>query len=655
MNRLKCSQLRFNFLSLQDPKFLYFNCFLARLWLLTILNVVRSVANMNLYESLTILTLTLLVQRTQSNPFTASGYIRAQGPYFVDAKCEEFIFSGWNSWALMEAGAGDVYALPRDPSFLDGEDFLSWLFDTAAGAGMSVGRAFGHGSSPSFALQPSPGVYNEAAFVGLDKVIYEAGQRNIRLVLTMAGNWKSADSKINYVQWSNTAISADDFYSDATTRQLFKNHLNVMANRVNTFSGIQYKDDPTIFAWNLMNEPRCACDVFNQGYGCSPECADALNNWVGEMSNYLKSVDPNHMITVGEEGFYSWNALNRVQYNPGNFQDRAARAAETGVSEESLLWAKRSGQNFTWDHRFQAIDYAGYHLWLDNWDLVGRFDFFKLWIDIHTTDAKILQKPVVLEEFGKIVNVDTDTARKNTRDPVFEAAYQETINSFNQDRELKGVMWWEWDTNNGQKPVQYGVRYTDVTFEELVAPQSQAVNNFQEARPLVSNCIPAGAFSYEALYLTPASSQANPTFVYYATQGHGLLATKEGDDVELKNGDAFLATLSPYECALECEAQIQCTAFSFNARQERCYLKSGSSYEVTWSEGGWQSYYRQEGETDCDSPNCVGCLGSGTCIRCQQGYLLDIPAGDDSAECVPCSDFPKPLQLNRVECSATSD
>ena len=87
---------------------------------------------------------------------------------------------------------------------------------------------------------------------------------------------------------------------------------------MNTISGVMYRDDPTIFAWNLMNEPRCT------------GCGWAMQEWVTEMAQYMKAIDPNHMVTIGEEGFYS-TTCERVFLNPG------AGKRRTGIA--SSPWA----------------------------------------------------------------------------------------------------------------------------------------------------------------------------------------------------------------------------------------------------------------------------------------------------------------------------
>lgn len=53
--------------------------------------------------------------------------------------------------------------------------------DAAVAKGFTVMRAWSHGVTPNYALQTSPGVYNEAMFRGLDYALDEAAKRNIKV------------------------------------------------------------------------------------------------------------------------------------------------------------------------------------------------------------------------------------------------------------------------------------------------------------------------------------------------------------------------------------------------------------------------------------------------------------------------------------------
>jgi endo-1,4-beta-mannosidase len=81
--------------------------------------------------------------------------------------------------------------------------------------------------------------------------------------------WLSLD---RFVNWSSTAKGKDDFYTDWECRQLYKRHIEHYVNRRNTYNGRLYKEDPTIFYWNLMNEPRwCAWPAGDASWSDSRE------------------------------------------------------------------------------------------------------------------------------------------------------------------------------------------------------------------------------------------------------------------------------------------------------------------------------------------------------------------------------------------------
>ena len=56
----------------------------------------------------------------------------------------------------------------------------------------------------------------------------------------------------------------DLFFSDLHIKQWFKRYMRKVIHRTNTLTGVVYRDDPTIFAWELMNEPRACSDPSGQ-------------------------------------------------------------------------------------------------------------------------------------------------------------------------------------------------------------------------------------------------------------------------------------------------------------------------------------------------------------------------------------------------------
>lgn len=79
---------------------------------------------------------------------------------------------------------------------------------------------------------------------------------------------------VQYTRWAGK--SPHEFFTDGSIKQWFKNHIDFMTSRVNSINGKIYKHDDAIFSWNLMNEPRCQCDLGNYNFLCDSSCADNI-------------------------------------------------------------------------------------------------------------------------------------------------------------------------------------------------------------------------------------------------------------------------------------------------------------------------------------------------------------------------------------------
>lgn len=282
-----------------------------------------------------------------------------------------FYVNGWNSYWLMDQAV--------EPAT---RHRVSRMFRAGAAMGLTVCRTWAFNDGSYNALQLAPGRFDERVFKALDRVVAEAGRHGVRLVLSLANNLEAYGGKTQYVRWAweegvGLTASNDSFFFDPAIRDYFKVYLKALLTRKNHLTGVQYKDDPTIFAWELMNEPRCTTDP----------SGDTLQRWIEEMAAYVKSIDKRHLLTVGTEGFYGpTSPPDKRSVNPGN-------------------WFDNYGLDFIRNSNITDVDFASVHLYPDNWLLHAKLEeklkFVIQWITSHVEDGdEELKKPVLVTEFG---------------------------------------------------------------------------------------------------------------------------------------------------------------------------------------------------------------------------------------------------------------
>ena len=307
--------------------------------------------------------------------------------YFVETDGTEFVvdgdpyyFNGTNNYVLSGNYTGREYVSKRMADY--------------ERVGLTLVRtwAFCSGEDGGDCEQPSPREYNEAAFRQLDYIIKEAGEHGIRLVMPFTNYWGDYGGMDQYVEWSSTAESREDFYDDDEAQAIFKDYIEYVLERENHFTGVTYKNDPTIAMWELANEPRAKY----RSDGLS-----VLQAWMEDVSAHIKSIDSNHLVCSGMEGFY--DQPNNDDY-PDNWRFDGSH-----------------GTRFIDNHEISDIDVCSLHLYPKHW---GQSKSQALaWIQTHVDDAhQTVGKPVYLGEFGWQA---TDQSTREERVNVYTDWYDE--------------------------------------------------------------------------------------------------------------------------------------------------------------------------------------------------------------------------------------
>ncbi|KAH8776702.1 glycoside hydrolase superfamily, partial [Diaporthe sp. PMI_573] len=189
----------------------------------------------------------------------------------------------------------------------------------------------------------------------LDAVVSAAETHGLKLIINFVNNWDDYGGISAYVKAFGG--SATTWFTDDASQAQYQKYIDAVVSR--------YKESTAVFSWELANEPRCS--------GCD---GSIIYNWAKSTSEYIKSLDSNHMVTIGDEGF------GPLTGGDGSYPFTTSAGGYT--------WA--DNMNIT------TLDFATFHLYPDSWG--QPYDWGSLWVSTHGEACAAAGKPCLMEEYG---------------------------------------------------------------------------------------------------------------------------------------------------------------------------------------------------------------------------------------------------------------
>lgn len=352
-----------------------------------------------------------------------------------------YYFLGTNVWyganLGMQGHEGDRKRLKRELDLLESLGVTNLRI-----LGASEKTEYFNTVNPAF--QTSLGEYNVDVLKGLDFFLDEMRKRDMVAVIYLNNYWVWSGGMAQYVAWCEDEtmpnpflkeydwhtfmLYSGQFYEHQEANQAYRKYIKMLINRENTVNGRLYKNDPTIMAWQLSNEPRPKPAEDEEKH------IDRFITWVDETAAYIKSLDSNHLVSTGNEGL-------------------------KGSLESERCYLKA--------HQSPHIDYMTFHLWILNW---GWFDPENPeatypqaeenalnYLNQHIEYAKQVGKPVTFEEFGIPRDGHSYSPEASTkwRDRYFKTIFDKIYNGVESGSPLAGSNFWAWGGyGKARNPVQ---------------------------------------------------------------------------------------------------------------------------------------------------------------------------------------------------------
>lgn len=283
---------------------------------------------------------------------------------FVEVRGDGLALDG-APFAFLGANVAVTHSRPH-------RDALEVTLDAARADGLSVIRVWAFGEAPAdapawrrdYALRLGPEGWIEASFAHLDRVLVEARRRDLRVVLVLANRWADFGGFPELARWAGRPPSGRDlssaeleaFYACAPCRAHYAASVARVVGRTNGETGVAYRDDPTILAWELANEIGSA----------SAEGGRAIVDWVDTHARLVRSLGARQLVIAGHIG---WR-----------------------LERERAAWRRVVA--------LPSVDVASLHAYPRRDPRLRSPRDLAAWIDLRAEDAASVSKPLLVGEVG---------------------------------------------------------------------------------------------------------------------------------------------------------------------------------------------------------------------------------------------------------------
>jgi mannan endo-1,4-beta-mannosidase len=141
------------------------------------------------------------------------------------------------------------------------------------------------------ATDPATGRLDWSVF---DETLVTLRARGIRVIATLADEWGACDGNEPRdrltLEWYRAGYRSAPYASGAPLS--YRDWVSAI--------GYRYRDDPTILAWQLMNEAEAP--IRSDGTCDEAAAVDALRAWASDVAGVVKQRDPNHLLSLGTIG-----------------------------------------------------------------------------------------------------------------------------------------------------------------------------------------------------------------------------------------------------------------------------------------------------------------------------------------------------------------